>query len=71
MLAFMQADHMFLIYIGFTVVLQQRMPFPTVEHVCVPMLELHFQIGVILVATGLLNRCHGKLSDWKTKQPVH
>lgn len=55
MLAFMQADYMFLIYSGFTVVLQQRTPFPTIQHFCVSMPKLHFQTGVILIAIGLLN----------------
>lgn len=55
MLAFRKADYMFLIYSGFAVVLEQRKPFPIIQHVCVPMLKLHFQIGVTLVNIGLLN----------------
>lgn len=42
MLAFMQTDYVFLIYSGVIVVFQQRTPFPTIQHVCVPM-----QIGVM------------------------
>lgn len=58
LLSFMQADYMFLIYSGvlspcasvtsgFTVVVQQGTPFPTIQHVCVSMLKLlHFQIPI-------------------------
>lgn len=47
---------MFLIYSGFTVVLEQRTPYPIIQHICVSMLKLlHFQITVLFVVIGLLN----------------
>lgn len=43
-------------YSGFTVVLQKRTPFPTIQHVCLSVLKLlHFQLAVAFVVTGLLN----------------